>query len=466
VRAALGPALAHLAILAAGLGTLWLAGVLRDLTLRRLLAAAGLAYMAGVAVVTTVLIALVVMGVPLSLGLFAGICVALAVPLGFGLRRREAWTGLHPRGLRELDLEGRVAAGVVVALLLLAIAGLLAAGLRPLTEFDAWQLWTRKAVLLFYDAHLPVEVFTGEAYPNVQPDYPLSLPMLEALQFRAGGRPDTAEAHATTWILLVATIWGACYLGARVARPLVWAGVAAGLAVLLSAEALTAQADVPVAGFLGLGTLAMGLWLSGGRRSDLALAAILLGGAASTKNEGLIGAVIVFVVAGGVHAVERRWRTVGSAALAGLAMLVVAVLPWRIWMAAHDVTGTLPLSKGLNPSYLVERFDRVWPSVQAVASQLTGAPAAQVVVPIGIAIGLVALRSVPRLAAFYLAVGVLYCAGLVWAYWISPLDLQFHIFTSVSRVVLPAALIALAAILHLGGRPDRSASSERATLDP
>jgi 4-amino-4-deoxy-L-arabinose transferase-like glycosyltransferase len=291
--------------------------------------------------------------------------------------------------------------------------------------------------------------------------------MLEALQFRAGGRPDTAEAHATTWILLVATIWGACYLGSRVARPLVWVGVPAGLAVLLSAEALTAQADVPVAGFLGLGTLAMGLWLHEGRRSDLVLAAILLGGAASTKNEGLIGAVIVIAVALVVHAVDRRWRQVGTGALAGVAMLVVAVLPWRIWMGAHDITGTLPLSKGLNPSYLVDRFERVWPSVEAVASQITGNLAAQITVPIAIALALVRLRTLSRLAAFYLAVGVLYCAGLVWAYWISPLELQFHIFTSVGRVIIPAALIALAAILHLGGtNADRSTPPERATLDP
>jgi hypothetical protein len=136
-------------------------------------------------------------------------------------------------------------------------------------------------------------------------------------------------------------------------------------------------------------------------------------------------------------------------------------------MAAHDVTGTLPLSKGLSPSYLVDRFERVWPSVEAVASQITGNLAAQITIPIAIALAIVRLRTLSRLAAFYLAVGVLYCAGLVWAYWISPLELQFHIYTSVGRVIIPAALIALAAILHLGGPPaERSTFPERATLDP
>jgi hypothetical protein len=88
-------------------------------------------------------------------------------------------------------------------------------------------------------------------------------------------------------------------------------------------------------------------------------------------------------------------------------------------------------------------------------------PVAEVTVAIGIAIALVRIRSLPRLAAFYLGVGLLYFMSLVWAYWISPLPLVFHIVTSVDRVVFGLALIAVAAILHLGQSDAAPVEEER-----
>jgi hypothetical protein len=65
----------------------------------------------------------------------------------------------------------------------------------------------------------------------------------------------------------------------------------------------------------------------------------------------------------------------------------------------------------------------------------------------------VRLRSMPRVAVFYLAVGLLYFLSLVWAYWSTPLDLEFLIGTSVTRVHVGVALLATAAILQLAGEP-------------
>ena len=154
------------------------------------------------------------------------------------------------------------------------------AGLKPLGEFDAWQLWTRKAVLLFWYPGIPVDVFGSKvAYMNLQPDYPMLLPMLEAMQFRAGGRPDPSQAHATTWILFVAGIWALAYLASRRARPSVAVGIPAGLSIMLAGPALTAYADVPVALFIGGGVLCIGVSAPGSDpREDLVLGGVLLGG--------------------------------------------------------------------------------------------------------------------------------------------------------------------------------------------
>jgi hypothetical protein len=56
-----------------------------------------------------------------------------------------------------------------------------------------------------------------------------------------------------------------------------------------------------------------------------------------------------------------------------------------------------------------------------------------------------------RVAGFYLAAFALIWAGLVWSYWISPNPIEWHLATSVNRVVTMLVLIALAAVLHLSG---------------
>ena len=271
MRATLGPFLAHLVLLAAGYGVLYVAGELRRPTIGRMVAAGGLAYLVGTSVVMLTLIVLVVVGVPLSLPLYAGVCALVAAPILLGLRHRSAWRLPRLReGWREADTEHRIAAVLAVAVFVFGIIVLFCAGLKNLVEFDAWQLWTRKAVLLFWYPHIPTEIFASKhAYLSLQPDYPLLLPMLEAMQFRAGGLPDPNATHATTWAVFMAGVWALAYLGWRITRPYIAIGITAGVAVMWANPALTAYAEVPLAVFAGAGVLAMGLWLQGGRTTTL-----------------------------------------------------------------------------------------------------------------------------------------------------------------------------------------------------
>jgi hypothetical protein len=77
-------------------------------------------------------------------------------------------------------------------------------------------------------------------------------------------------------------------------------------------------------------------------------------------------------------------------------------------------------------------------------------------VPVGLAIVLVALfargrrRAIP---AYYLAVGLLYFVGLVWAYWTSPFTGSLYdaqVYTTAARITVALGLIGLAAVLQLG----------------
>jgi hypothetical protein len=456
MRAAVGPVLAHLSILGAGFGVLALAGQIGPVSLRRVLAAAGLAYVAGAAGVMTVVIVLMVAGVGLSLQLFAGVCVVLALPFAATLVRRSAWRIDLPRPsvarLREAGPECWIVIGAAVLFGLFALAGLVSIGNRPLSESDSWSIWGRKGVLLFFEPRLPDVELNARVYVNARWDYPLLMPLVDAMQFRAAGRAVAAQAHIAPWLLFVSSLWGAAFVSRRTTRPIVAAGLIGGVLALLAGQALQGLADLPVAGFLGIGALAVGQWLEDGRPSDLALGCVMLAGAAGTKNEGAVGALIVLVVAVAVHLPSRDWRRAGVAAGALVAVAVVAVLPWRLWLASHNVESTTPLGQGLSPSFLISHADRAWPSFNSVYGVLVGGDPAQLVMPFALALLVVRWRQMPRVTAFYLAAGVLYLLSLVWAYWVSPLPLSFVVATSVTRIYFGVMFLAVAAILQLAGR--------------
>jgi hypothetical protein len=447
-------------MLVAGMGILRAFGVVRRGSAARWVAAAGLAYLCGVAGVMLVSILVLVLGGPFDLKTFAVVCAVLALALLLELPDGRRFLTL-PRlsAVRDAPLERKLAVATLAAFGVVAIVGLFSVGNWPVDLYDAWNLWTRKAQLLFVRPHIPLEVFKSAAYysggnapGNVHPDYPLLLPMLEAIHLRGLGRLDVRQVHEVFWLLLIAFVWAGGFLASRISRAAVWSVLLCGAALFASAPLLWAYADVPTALFLGTGVLSLGLWLEFGARSDLAVASLLLGGAAGIKNEGLLGAVAALAVGLFVVLSRRQRERVRELVVAALAFAAIGVIPWRLWLSAHGLKGDLPLGKGIDPGFLVDRFDRVWPSMGALHDQLINHESVAIFAAIGIALAIVRLRGPARspVAAFYLATGVLYYFALVWAYWISPLPLRFHLQTSVSRVYLGLGFIALAAILQMG----------------
>lgn len=453
MRGLLAPAVVHVALLAAGLGILRATGVVRQLSIGNALAASGLAYLVGVAVVMQACVLLLVLGAPFGIPLVAVLCLACAAPIGFDVRSaiRER---LDRAAIARIRNSEQIALITLGAFAVVALAGIVMLGNVPIGDYDAWNLWTRKAGLMFFGSHLPLAVLQSPASGYIHPDYPLVLSLLEALHLRALDRYELSSVHTVMWILGIAYVWAGAFLANRVTRPIVWAPILVGIFMLATPELLSAYADVPVGFYLGLGVFSLGIWLESGRRSDLVVAALLLAGAAGIKNEGLMGAVSAFIVALVVITATERWgRRLQDLLIAALGVGLFAVLPWRLWLAAHSLKGDLPIGKGLDPAFLAHRLSRVWPAVQALYGQIDVLGGLAVVVPISLAVVLLALRerAQRRSAVFYFATGVAYFVALVWAYWVSPLEIHFHISTSVNRVYVGIAFIAVAAILQIAG---------------
>lgn len=421
-------------------------------------AAAGLAYLVGAAVAPLLLTVLLVLGIPFSLVTFVAV-VAVCVLVGVW---RAAPTiaapafGRIPAGLRSWRRWTADSWAIVVFVLLFAgfaIVGLLSALEMPMLEGDGWTIWARKAQFLTEHDSLWRPFFENPVYAFSHLDYPIQLPVWEALHSRALGGFEEQTLLGPLWILFVAFIWAAAYLlqvFARV-RAIVWAPI---LLLLATAPAIWQQAsgaaDLPMAMFVFLAVVSFAVWLVEGDNRVLALGAIMLAAAANTKNEGTAVAIAVLLIAGLIVLLRRPRRPF---LVAGAGVVVAGILPWRAWLSAHGIEGDIPISKAVDPSYLLDRLDRVWPSVKAINAQFAEQGRWVYLIPLAalMIVAAVASRQGRRLAAFYFGCFLVVWLGFIWTYWISPYELSWHLETSVPRVVTVLVLIAAAAVVHIAG---------------
>ena len=154
-------------------------------------------------------------------------------------------------------------------------------------------------------------------------------------------------------------------------------------------------------GVFGIAALLVALWLRDAAGWRLAATAVLLAGAVNTKREGILFAASVLAAAFASR--PRSWRPLALTSLvAGL-----AVIPWRVWAARHDISSGAPssfdtdrLGGALRLSFDVLYSNARWSVLPVVGT---------------IAIGAALVWGDRRLAAYVGVLGVLLFAGGVWS---------------------------------------------------
>jgi hypothetical protein len=418
---------ANVLMLALGTGLLPLLGLAR--TRRELLAKLPLGYLVGI--VATGVLAAELAVVDVAAGRVVLAVAAVAV-LAAGLYR----TSPSPAPERERRTRSDLAALAVLAAtiaLLVRAAPLFA--VKPLLESDGWMIWGLRARALLDFGHPSSPVFTSLAYPALQ--HPLWLPALEALDFRFIGSFDGTLIHLQLLALAAAFVGGAWVLLRRHVSSLL---LAATLLAIVTAPAFLAQlqtnfADMPLAMLMGLGVAALGVWLTDGVTDGtglLAAAALFLGAAATTKNEGELFALAAYVSA----AVVARRSQLRPLAWAALATLLID-LPWRLWLQVeHAKIAEYSLADAFNPAYLRRADFRVGPAAHELARQIAHVSNWSYVVAFGV-VGLVGALAAGRFrpAAFGLVWLALSFLGLVVVYWISTNPLADHLDFSSDRTI-------------------------------
>lgn len=399
---------------------------------------AAAAYLAGIALCGVLAAELAVLHVPYgwpALGATAAAAVAVRV-LRLG---RTGGGGLRP------TRPGAAAVAAVVLLAALLARAVPAFAVKPLDAYDGWAMWAMKGHALQLFGWADPKLFAGPGAAPLHLDYPLFLPALESLDYRALGAFDTQLVHLQLLLLAVAAASALAWTLRGLAPDwAVWATVAAvATAPNVLLRLLTGYADVPLALLVAVGVASAAGWLVTGERKRLAYATLLLAAAALTKNEGLIfvGACYVGLLA----AAPRRWRPI----LVSAACVELALLPWQVYLRVHDIgsDSTSPLHfhghLGIAPIALRRLLEMSFsPRQWALLAPL-----------FVLALALAALRRHWPTALFAALWAGLSLGALTWIYVSSSLPYSDYLDASGDRVVSALVLGAAALVPVLVGRP-------------
>ncbi len=391
---------------------------------RELLTRAPLGYAVGLAATGILAAELAVIHVPLGRVLLPLFAVA---SLGLGL-----WRAGPSPPLRRPDVRDLAPLAVLGCTLLLFVPAARLYAVKPLTESDGWWIWGVRARALYDFGHPVAPVFTDPLYAALQ--HPLLLPAIEAVDFRFMGAFDGTTVHLQLLAFAVGFVGGAWTLLRATSRPLLLASTLLALVCVPTFfhQLETNYADVPLAMFTALGIAALATWLRTGGEGLLPAAALFLAAAALTKNEGETFALAALVAA---LCVSRRAQ-VKPLVLTGAAILV-ADLPWRIWLEVNHVKiAEYSLSNLFSPSYLSDHSDRVRPIASELWTQIwsVGSWSYLVRLILFAFVAALVLRRF-RLALFGIGWLLLSFAGLIAIYWISTNSLTSHLANSSDRTI-------------------------------
>lgn len=303
----------------------------------------------------------------------------------------------------------------------LVIAHGFAATVGPPVEYDFWAIWGLKAHVFFERGAIDWQHLEHAYNAYSHPDYPLLLPMQYVFTALHDGTWNDR------WMGIITTFFGAALL--LVVRDLFGRELPRHLAAL----ATFGVASIALSPWIGIAEAPLIAFGSAGvlfvRRGELSLGAILLGCAASAKNEGLallVAVIVGLIVARRVRDVVRLWPA------------FVIVAPWLVLRVVHALPTDLASGPVLHRA-AVNALEALF----ALAATRPEHPWFWISI---VAALLVCGRDVLR-ERFVLATVMMQLFFYAGAYVVTPNDVWWHVDTSWSRllaqIAIPLAFVAL-----------------------
>lgn len=444
-----GIALLDLVYLAVGSSLVVGLGLAR--TVRAYLPYAGLALVAGWALVGSAEALLLTFGLSGSVPeALAAAALLSAVPLALARRirpRATRFTATPPGPLTWIAVGG-------LAVLMLELAALFRRALyeQPIA-WDAWSFWLPKAESIVYFHGIDTSVGGFTSFTN--PDYPPFAPAVESLTYRFAGSVDSGILPLQHWVICAAFVGGLAVLLARRAPAWVlWPS----LSMLLLMPGFThllgsGLADEPLSMAVALAAVSAAIWLLEGDDRVAVFCGVFCVAAALLKNEGILYAVLIAVL---LALTARGRRVVVPVAIA--AASVAAILPWRIWLRTHHI----PRNPAYDPHdllryhYLADRIARLGIAIREMPPYFFSLGAWLLALPLALVLAVALVKRLPALSAFVLGVVAVPFAWYLVEYWITTFPIHWNIRTSADRTSASLAVLCAAVVPLLAAEALRS----------
>jgi hypothetical protein len=425
---------------------------------------AGASFMLGLGAISLQMFFYSLVSIPFSAMLISGPWIALAVAMLFiRMFNRTAFR----MDSQEMGWAGRVLFAVILSQVLYSFAYSLT---MPLSGWDAWFIWFVKARAFFLDGSVKAAFLTDPAYVQDHPDYPLLVPLALSWIYTAIGSAQE-EAGKIIYPLQFAALLSVFHYGVRrftgsrttgllftallSVTPIVLVH-AAGFPVQIDSsytgKDLTGYADLALSAyFLGAAVFIL-LYASEGRGPFAFIAALMLAMGAWTKNEGLTYALLGFIILVLSALLKRgKGRDFKTLALA-LVPLALFILPWSVYKAVLGLGNEYVQSMG--PGVFFSNLSRLGQIIPYMAGFMFMKPGVMGLVWWAYAASIVLsfrmLISAKTLVLHSLILGQLGIYTFVFI--ITPVDLKWHLATSVDRLVLhliPLGMLAAALQLSM-----------------
>ena len=425
----------------------------------------GLALVLGPGVVAWLLFLWNLVGVPL--GRAGSVAVVVMVTVALILTRRRS-------ALDPVDHEsGPLAARVGLALLFavpIVIGVAFAVTIPPVK--DSLANWSLKTLVLFEDGSVFTDELKAEHRYHFHKNYPLLGPLAQVFLYGIRGEVMDAGAkvvfslvHLGVSLLLVGALRGRLaaplplLFGALLAATPHFYGTA--LDLKFAGSAPSGYAEPMFAALAGATAILVALWLIDRRPGDLRVAALLLGLALFTKNEGMPLALALGLGAGVGLLLDRRRGLPAPRELAIATAILVAVAgPWMGFRATLPAEDENYQEKLLDPEILADKAWRAPTILVFSAEEALGADHHGMAWPLLLMTLLLLWRRLraPENAALLVTIGVMasvYAAVFV----VTPLPIVDSLYTSIPRTYFHMTPVALALVGFLMAADRRDAGA-------
>lgn len=390
----------------------------------------------------------------------------LAITMGLGLvyfvRRRRLGLLNGPHYVQrpeDEDLATRVYRGIFHIVLACAVVSFILISVRnPHGDYDALATWNVRARFLARGtAHWRDAFVDTQSHNHANLDYPLLLPSTVAIGWKYAGFEPVSVPIVVAFIFTFSSLGLVCSsLTFLRTKRIGYLGGIVLLAVPPFVDLGTWQyADIAV-GFFMLSTIAsLSIYdRSPGEqnRGLLALTSATAGFCAWTKNEGLLFLLLVLGVRLSTSIVRQGWRSFAQEAkaiifallpvLALLAYFKLAVAPVNSWISPVNNPAGNPIQYFLEPGTKVQKLtdiSRHWMIARAMASGIFRLGGGIVgITPLLLLYILCTKGKRSRIMSVRTPILVLalMLAGYFFVYLVTPLNLAFHLRTSLSRLLL------------------------------